>query len=369
MRVLFVLENYLPHIGGVEILFENLARGLAQKGHSVVIVTRRLPGTKARERLNGVEIVRVPCPDNRYLFTLAGIRESIRQAKRADVIHTTTYNAVLPAWVAGLVQGKPRVLTVHEVWLDHWREYTGFSPLKALAHEVLERLIYLLPFERYLTDSDSTKRQLVRAVPRISAKVRRIHAGFDPAMWRKRHPLAPKIRERLELQGKFVIFASGRPGATKGFEYLVDAAAEIKKRIPEAVLVLMLSRDRQYAHKIEEFKEKAHEDVLFMDPVPFEELPAWRQAADCVVVPSVTEGFGYALLESVATGTPVVASDTMSIPEVVYGKHVLVKPKSAKAIADGVVKAHRGRYETTPQKKFPWKRTVALHEKLYEEIA
>ena len=46
MRILFVLENYLPHIGGVEILFKNLSESLVKKGHEVDLVTHRLKGTK-----------------------------------------------------------------------------------------------------------------------------------------------------------------------------------------------------------------------------------------------------------------------------------------------------------------------------------
>ena len=46
MKILFVLENYTPHIGGVEIVFKNLSEGLAKLGHDISIVTHRLKGTK-----------------------------------------------------------------------------------------------------------------------------------------------------------------------------------------------------------------------------------------------------------------------------------------------------------------------------------
>src|SRR3954468_1153941 len=58
MRILFVLENYFPHLGGVEMVFKNLCEGLAKK-HEVTVITRRLPNTKAKETMNRVKIIRV----------------------------------------------------------------------------------------------------------------------------------------------------------------------------------------------------------------------------------------------------------------------------------------------------------------------
>ena len=46
MKILFVLENYIPHIGGVEVVFKNLAEGLVKLGHDVFLITHRLKGTK-----------------------------------------------------------------------------------------------------------------------------------------------------------------------------------------------------------------------------------------------------------------------------------------------------------------------------------
>ena len=72
MKILIVTEYYWPHIGGVEIVFKNLAEGLIKRGHEVKVVTAQVPDTKAQENLNGVEIHRVKVPKfaARYFFTL-----------------------------------------------------------------------------------------------------------------------------------------------------------------------------------------------------------------------------------------------------------------------------------------------------------
>lgn len=368
MRVLFVLENYLPHIGGVEVVFKNLCEGLAAKGHDVTVVTHRLPKTKSYEIMNGVRVIRVHCFDSRYLFTFAGIPAALRNAKDADIIHTTTYNGAFPAWVAAAIRRKPAVITVHETWLGKWRHYSNFSTLGVWMHEVLEWLVYNIPrFDRYICVSESTRKMLTQALPKRAKRIITIHNGFHKSKgsWKKE---GQAIIKRYKLQDKFVLLAAGRPGTTKGFEYLVDAFPLVKKSIPNAVLLLILSKDAQYRHKVDEFKKKAHKDIIFIEPQPHDKLNAYREAADCVVVPSITEGFGYAVLEAAASGKPLVATDTTSIPEVIYGKHVLVKPKSAKALADGIIKIKNGKYKITPEKSFPWATTVANYEQIYKEL-
>jgi glycosyltransferase involved in cell wall biosynthesis len=369
MRILFILENYYPHIGGVEIVFRNLCEGLAAKGHAVTVLTHRFGDLKKEETVGGVRIVRVSCLQSRYIFTLSAIPKAIQLAGKSDIIHTTTYNAAFPSWIARLVKRKPAVITVHENWIGRWREYSNFSWPVALAHDILERLVYIIPrFDRYICVSESTKRQLLRVYPGRASKITSIHNGFDDKQWSAPSKAAPVLRKRLGLERKFVIFASGRPGTTKGFEYLLAAFPAIVKKIPHAVLVLMLSKDPQYRHVIDEYRQQAHKDVLFLDPVRYNELIAYRQMADCNVVPSVTEGFGYAVLESAATGKPVVASDTTSIPEVIYGKYILVPPRNPKAIAEAVIKVSKGQYNTAPPRRFPWKSTITAYEKEYKSL-
>jgi len=144
MRILFVLENYIPHIGGVEIVFKELAERLAESGHDIDIVTHRISGTKEFEIINKVKIHRVKCLNSRYLFTLLSIPKVIMLARKADIIHTTTFNAAFPSWIASKLLGKPSLITIHEVWVGKWRKLTEMNFLNASLHEILERMIYLL---------------------------------------------------------------------------------------------------------------------------------------------------------------------------------------------------------------------------------
>jgi glycosyltransferase involved in cell wall biosynthesis len=99
-----------------------------------------------------------------------------------------------------------------------------------------------------------------------------------------------------------------------------------------------------------------------------ESLAAYVSAADCIVIPSLSEGFGFSALEACNANKIVVSTDAGSLPEVVFGKHVFVKPGSAQAIAEGCVKANRGEVSVTPAKLFSWEKAVGEYLKLYEEL-
>ena len=122
MRILFVLEYFSPHIGGAETLFEQLVQTLVQKGHKVTVLTTRLPGTQAAEKKNGLQILGIKTPPfaRRYWFTLLAIPWAINLAREHDIIHTTTYNAALPAWLAAKITGKKVILHVLEVFGRQW---------------------------------------------------------------------------------------------------------------------------------------------------------------------------------------------------------------------------------------------------------
>ncbi len=369
MKILFVLENYLPHIGGVEIVFKNLCEGLAKRGNEVVVLTHHIPGTKREETISGVKVVRVRCLDSRYLFTFTAVPKAVRYAKWADVIHTTTFNGAPPAWLAARIRKKPVLITVHETWIGKWKEYSDFSKTKSFLHDSLERAVFLPRYNTYACVSNATASSLKQVKPKYSNDIITIHNGFESSMWEASYKKesTKKIKE-LGLKGKFIIFAYGRPGTSKGFQYLIDAYPTIRSKINNATLVLMLSRDKQYAHVVEKMKKDAPEGIVFIDSQPYKDIPIYTHMANCVVVPSITEGFGYTTVESCASGVPVVASNTTSIPEVIYGKHILVAPKDPLAIADGVYSVYKKKYKTTPKKKFLWQNSIRDYETEYKRL-
>jgi D-inositol-3-phosphate glycosyltransferase len=373
MKVLFILEYFPPHVGGVEVLFQNLAEGLVKKGHEVSVITQRLKGTKPYEEKNGVAIHRVWVPSflSRYWFSLLALPKAISLAKKADIIQTTTYNAALPAKITSVICKKKAVLAVMEVLGDTW-EKTELGPVFGKLHKLLEKAILALKFDHFVAISEYTKRELIRSG--ISeGKITVVYPGLDYAFFdpKKYEGYRETIRKLHGLDKSFVYVSYGRPGITKGIEYLVRAVPKITEAIPSSKLVLILSRSPASGYKkiVSLIKELGVENnIVLVESQPRSELPKYITAADCAVVPSLTEGFGYSAAEAIALGVPLVASNSTSLPEVVCGKYVLVETANPQAIAEGVVKVYNKKYNTSAVKRFTTEENVEGHLKIYKDL-
>jgi D-inositol-3-phosphate glycosyltransferase len=376
MKICFIIEYYHPHIGGAEVLFQNLAEGLVRSGHECEVVTCRLPGTPRQEVLNGVTVHRVWVPrrGDRYWFTLLSLPAAWERAKKADLIHTMTYNGAFSAWVLSKVLRKPVVMSAHEVIGEKWYRI-GINPVSAFLFRTLERCVLVLSYDAYSCISKNTMKaieafgidasKLFLAYPGID------HALFDPGRNGKSRSV---IRERLGLnKDAFVYIFYGRPGFVKGVEFLVRAAPHIREKVPGSTLLLVLSRKPEpgYQRVLELIRTLGLEpgrDVIVHDTVARDELPGFIQASDCVVVPSLNEGFGFTCAEACAMGKPVVATKAGSLPEVISGKYVLVEPADAGALAEGVIAVHDKRYAVSEKKNFSWDDYVARHVEAYERL-
>ncbi len=372
MKILFVLENYYPHIGGAESVFKQLAEGLVERGHEVVVVTHRLRGTRKVENVNGVKINRVFSFGSRYWFTFFSLFSVLKFAKWADVIHTTTYNGAPPAWFAAKVFGEPAVITVHEVLGKRWRWLADSNFVFVKFHEIFERVILKLGFDCYAAVSKSTAKQLSSLVD--SGKVKVVYNGLDYSFWDSRKVDGNAIKKKLNLEKKFVGLFYGRPGISKGLEVLIKAIPAIVKEVPTFHLIAIVSKDRAYRRRAERLRQlagnlKVSEHITFLHSVPREELPKFVKAADCVIVPSLSEGFGFAVAEASAMDRIVVASDVDSIPEVVSGKWILFRAGDAMDLARAIVDAYNGRYARGKLKKFKLEDNIENYLSLYSRLA
>lgn len=371
MRILFVCENYLPHYGGAEVVFKNLAEGYVKKGHHVSLVTHRLKGTKKYELINGVKVYRINCFRNRYLFSFFSIPTVIKLAKKNQIIQTTSFNGAPPAWLAAKLTRKPVVITVHEVWVNKWHKVTDLTKLSCFIHNFLEKMIYLLNFNKYICVSNATRNDLLQ-LNINKKKATTIYNGLDYNFWNPAKYDGKKIRKELELKEKFIYFSCGRPGSSKGFEYLIKAVPYIYKRIPNSTCLLMLGSAEKYPQKFKKIKtiaNKVGEDkIKIISSVRNEELGDYIKAADCVVIPSIAEGFGYTAVEACAMDKPIIVTNAGSLPEVVSGKFVMVNPKSAREIAKGVEKMFKCEIKSMPLKKFTWNEAIDSYLKIYLEF-
>ncbi|MCB0599363.1 MAG: glycosyltransferase family 4 protein [Lewinellaceae bacterium] len=358
MKILFVLEHYYPYIGGAERLFTQLARTLVQSGYPVTVVTTRhdrsLP---AREVLNGVRIFRVRC-FNRYLFTLLSLPRILQQARDCSLIHTTTYNAALPAWLAGQLLRKPVVVTFHEVWGKLWWQlpFTGWWQKRG--YYLYERLVLKLSFHRYIAVSHYTKNCLEQAgIP--SGRIATIYNGLDYASFQSHRRIQPPV---------FTYTYFGRLGISKGLDLLLPAAQQFCSKYPESRLQLILPRKPKPVFKrvqrlIRQLKLDSH--IVLLHDLPRRQLYRTLSSSSCVVIPSYSEGFCFAAAEAAALQVPTISSQRGALKEVVNGQYLPIKPLNATALSEALEKAANGQWQELPRKRFPLERTVEQHLELY----
>ncbi|MFK4997352.1 glycosyltransferase family 4 protein [Bacillus sp. N9] len=134
------------------------------------------------------------------------------------------------------------------------------------------------------------------------------------------------------MKSRYLLYIGGL-SYRKNVEGLIKAFWYIQKDIPEDYqLVIVGKRDRSFK-KLVTLIETLHlrDKVVFTDYVPVPDLPYLYNAADLFVYPSHYEGFGLPPLEAMACGTPVIASNKTSIPEVTGDAAILVNPSDEKA--------------------------------------
>jgi D-inositol-3-phosphate glycosyltransferase len=371
MNIVFIIDYYYPHIGGVELVFQRLAEGLKKREHHVKVITiktdNKIPST---ELLNGVEIERIRTPKigDRFFFSFLCIPTVLRAVKKADIVHTAAYSGALPAFVASRLFKRPIVFTIPEVLGSRWL-FVERNPLLAYIYKFIEWVITKMPYDQLVAISNATLED-ARKIRVSKEKSTCIYGGADcfndDFISKKGGNLKKIIGAKND---DFIYLYYGRPGITKGITYLLQATTIIQKAIQNSRLVLILSKqpENQFFKIVNSVKELQNKANIHILPsfVNKSELYSYVQDADCVVIPSITEGFGLSAVEGVSLGVPVVATRAGSLPEVISGRHLLVDVASPVAIADAVIRIYHGDYDITPVRKFLWENMVMEYEKIY----
>lgn len=348
------MEYFYPHIGGAETFFLNLSKELGKK-HDVTIVTSRLKGTKRLEVIDGLKIVRVDVPPfaRRYFFTLFCLPTLFKIAHKFDWIQTTTYNGAFPAWVVSRLFRKKITLNVLEVFGNDWFRLGEGNKFLLWLFYLYEKFVFLLPYDEYRAISNFTRKNLSQKFKIPLDKITVEYPKVDREFWdRNKYSRIriDRVRKKLRLGKNFTYLFFGRPGISKGVEYLIQAVPQIREKIPGSKLLLILSHDPKGRYNmIRKMVEKLgiNNDVIFIDPVKQEELPEYILAADCVVVPSLSEGFGYSAVEASLLGVPVVATKVGALPEVLPKSVFFIRPWSSTDIAKGVITVNGNRIRST----------------------
>lgn len=361
MKILFILESFYPNIGGVETLFKNLADQLSINQHQITVLTNKGKNQQKKEVLpSGVQVIRISTW-NRYIFTFLGWWPAIFQARKHDIIHTTSYNAGIPAFIAGLFTRKKVIITFHEAWGRLWFTLPFFSKLSLFLHYLFEQMLLKLPFHLFIAVSKYTAKQLeINGIKKEKIKI--IYNGMDYTVFEN-----VKSNPVQNQQHHFLYF--GRLGISKGLDILIKGAGLVKD---EFVLTLILPKEPKglfdaIKNLIEE--NNLENKVVIKHHLPYALLQKEISNCDTVIVPSYSEGFGFTAAETVAMNKPIISSHRGSLPEVVSGKYIAMETFNAEGMANAMKKALLGQFEEIDKKEFHLEDSVNQYLKLYSEIS
>jgi glycosyltransferase involved in cell wall biosynthesis len=367
--VCYILDAFAPQIGGVETEFRETTSRLAQRGFDVTVLAPTACGATGAATVQGVPVHYYPWPVA-FGHPLPRRGDLDPWVAHADLVHTTTYSAAPAALRAARRHGKPCILSVQECLGRKW-SWVESRRLRAAAFFAFERYVVTRGFSALHAISEATKRDLVAAgLP--AGVVTTVRLGIDHTMWNE--DVAPRdLTALLGFDpGARVFLFTGRPGLTKGADILLEAVRLCRPRLPGDVRFGFIMSDRPPGARdrfVQSVRRMQLEGLVSVRPsLAFAELPGYVRAAYCAVVPSVTEGFGLCAAEACAAGTPLIASDGGSLPEVVSGRHLLFRNRSPADLAERILDACHGRFDETPRRVFDWDVTADSIAELYVEV-
>ncbi len=235
----------------------------------------------------------------------------IAHEENFDLIHAHDWTSYLAGVAAKVASGKPLILHVHATSFDQAASDNVDPSIFKIEQEAF------MFADQVVTVSEFTKRILVEKHGVPSEKVLVVHNGCDTFEPIRHVP----VLAGLKAQGKKIILYHGRITIQKGVDYFVRAARRVVDVDPTVVFIISGWGDmtNQIITQVGAMGLSGH--VIFAGALWEEERDQMYQAADLVVMPSVSEPFGLVPLEALQHGTPSLVSKQSGVAEVLT--HVL----------------------------------------------
>lgn len=295
VKALHIYKDYYPVLGGIENHLRLLAEGLAKRGLEVTVLVTSLTRQTTTLEMNGVRVIKAG-----RLATLASTPLSLSLPLIVRCLEPDIAHLHFPyPWgeLAHLLWGKSRrtVITYHSDIIRQRRLLRFYEPFLWRLLAKADRIIATSP--QYIHTSPYLSRHQKRctAIP-YGIEVSRFQKGDEE-----------KSRQIKERYGHPLLLFVGQLRYYKGVEVLIEALTRL-----EARALIIGGGDPSYRASLARFVEEKNvtEKVLFLGEKE-EDLPAYYQASDLLVLPSIhrSEAFGIVQLEAMACGKPVVCTE------------------------------------------------------------
>lgn len=307
------------HVGGVERVFQNVSQRLVRRGHGVTLICSSDEDSEHRSP-SGVNVVRVRRRGTLLRAPLAPLERHL--PSDADLVHVAaTYPFTTPA-----ILRRARALSIPSVLDFHFEPHPEgwFGRAAATLYRRIGPPSYRLA-KLVLVRSRAYGRSSpsLLGVPEDSWRI--VPNGVDPS----------RFHAQGTTPGEYLLFV-GRLVPYKGLDVLIRALAQRPPGLP-----LLIAGDGPSRSSLESLARRLRVDARFLGHVPEEALPGLYRGARLTVLPSVNsqEAFGICLIESMACGTPILASELPGVSEVAAFGGLVAPPGDVDAWAFQVRRA------------------------------
>lgn len=337
MRLLYVIDSLAP--GGAETSLAEMVPGLVAAGVDIHIMSLGSRLDLADSIVHAGATVHAPTGRGRGRSgNVRGVLALAREL-RPSLIHTTLYEADIAGRVAASVAGIPASTSIvnDSYGESHYRESNRFKlhaaqALDAATARAVARF-------HSITSAIATNVGLRLGIS--PALIDIIPRGRDPRAYPFRDEAArARVRAALRIPGSApVILAIGRQEPQKGLQHLLHALPTVQAGLPD-VVVLIAGKPGRSSAFLQELARPSGATVRFLGHRT--DVADLLAAADVFCLPSEREGFGGVLLEAMAVGCPIVASDIPTSIEVlgrgVQATGVLTAMGDPSSLAEGLAR-------------------------------
>ena len=374
MKIAMILPHFHPYVGGAETMFYELAKGMVERGHEVHVVAEKVDAEHSgHKEMDGMEIWYCSWK-SAFGHPFPKQCDIEPQIEWCDVVHTSIFTTAPVVSRLAKKYKKPSVLSVYEVRGKKW--FWSDVCFRAVIYYAVEQYSCRQRFDVYHAISDATKDDCLHYCGK-RRDVRRVYLANELGTSECAVSKDFDIRKFFKIRDEFIFLYYGRPGRTKGVYVYEKAICLLKKRgvdLSKVRFCFLLGNEPKKPRR--EFLNRMREDglrgvVRVRPSVSREDLAACIRQADCVVVPSLTEGFGFSALETCQSGTPLIYSDGGSLPEVAYGKCRSFENRNASDLADkleAVIRGDEDAFDSVPEKTFSRDAMLNGIEEIYEGL-
>lgn len=302
-----ILEiNFSRAWGGLEMQMPIIARGLKDLGHNVIVVCPKSSPAENAASQYGLKIINL---ENRIryldLFVIWKLKDIIEKNK-IDVVHSHMAKDLWLIVPAARMAGCKKIYWTRHIE-SHYRK-------KDMFHFVLYRSL-----TGVIAITDAVKKTLIDTTYIAPEKIEVIYCGVDV---RKLIPQGNILKEEYKIPGDYLLIGVvGRLQNGKGQEHVLRAAPAVLKKFPKLKIFIVGEETRCEMAGYRNYLLKIVKELDIVGNVIFTgfrtDIPAVMNSLDILVLPSKREAFGLVVVEAMAMGKIVIATESPGTREII----------------------------------------------------